>query len=142
MGRSHRKSIEGRAVIDQYDADYFMRGKQTGKSLYEDYHWMPQLTTRMVRVIVEHLGITSGDKILDFGCARGYLVKAFRLMGYCSWGLDISQWAIENCDPDVKGWVGLIGDESKRDAPDWIIAKDVLEHVKCLDGTIRELTYS
>ena len=32
----------------QYDEDYFLRGKQTGKSLYEDYRWLPELTRPMV----------------------------------------------------------------------------------------------
>ena len=53
----------------QYDADYFLRGKETGKSLYENYRWLPDLTTPMVCSIISHLGIRSGDTILDFGCA-------------------------------------------------------------------------
>ena len=65
-----------------YDADYFLRGKQTGRSLYENYRWLPDLTIPMVAAMIRHLGIKPDDKILDFGCARGYVVKAFREMGY------------------------------------------------------------
>src|ERR1019366_3070489 len=61
-----------------YDADYYLRGKQTGVSLYEDYRWMPELTVPMVGAIRDHLFIEQGETVLDFGCARGYIVKAFR----------------------------------------------------------------
>lgn len=120
---------------DLYDADYYLHGRETGKSLYENYRWMPELTVPMCRRIVEHCGILPDDTILDFGCARGYVVRALRHLGFDAEGIDISQWAIDHCDP-------LIGDYvSCRDLPereyDWILAKDVLEH---LDGITLENT--
>lgn len=119
----------------QYTADYFLRGKQMGLSLYEDYRWMPELTVPMAHAIVNGLGIGREDVVLDFGCSRGYLVKALRLLGYRnSFGVDASPWAVENCDPDVRGFVSL-GTEVKGEY-DWIIAKDVLEHVESLPQTI------
>ncbi len=75
---------------EQYDADYFLRGKATGKSLYEDYRWMPGLTIPMVRSMISHLGIANADMVLDFGCARGYVVRAFRELGYLAYGYDTS----------------------------------------------------
>lgn len=117
---------------EQYDADYFLRGKQTGKSLYENYRWMPELTIPMCQRIVEHCGIERDDTILDFGCARGYVVRALRRMGYYAWGCDTSKWAIDNCDPIVRKYL----DMGITAAFDWIIAKDVLEHVVDLADTI------
>lgn len=120
---------------DIYDANYFLRGKETGKSLYENYHWIPELTLPMCRAIIDFCGIRQTDTILDFGCARGYVVKALRQLGYEATGIDISKWAIEHCDPAVMEHV------SCRALPeaevDWIIAKDVLEH---LDGLTLEKT--
>ena len=49
----------------QYDEDYFLHGKQTGKSLYEDYRWIPEATIPMVQVIINYLGIQKTDSILD-----------------------------------------------------------------------------
>src|SRR3954469_1999410 len=92
-------------IGDQFDSDYFLHGKQTGKSLYEDYRWMPELTIPMVERMIAHLGIVKGDTILDFGCARGYAVRAFQQLGYDAWGIDCSGWAIENCDKAVVGRV-------------------------------------
>lgn len=134
----------------QYDADYFLRGKQTGKSLYEDYRWIPDLTVPMARRIVEYLGIDGvgtgnyslgTDVVLDFGCARGYLVKALRQLGHNAYGVDVSEWAVENCDPEVKMYVGQTN-AAAYSLPfvDWIITKDVLEHVTSIFDTIDILT--
>lgn len=114
-----------------YDEDYFLRGRETGKSLYENYRWMPELTTRMVEAIIAHLGIKRKDSVLDFGCARGYVVKAFRRLGYEAFGVDISEWAIKNADEEVKPFLNW-SENSPPALPeefDWIIAKDVLEHI-------------
>ena len=120
---------------DVYDSDYFLRGKQTGKSLYVDYSWKPDLTIPMVCSIIRHLGILCDHTIVDFGCARGYTVRAFSEMGYVCHGVDSSKWAVENCDPTVVGNIQH-GTELKSDY-DWVIAKDVLEHVpnvrQCID---------
>lgn len=123
-----------------YDADYFLRGKESGKSLYTNYQWLPQLTIPMVRAIVQHCGIKKQDHILDFGCARGYMVRAFREEGYFARGYDVSKWAIENADETVYHYLtsrpelALIGRNC-----DWVIAKDVLEHVENVDMTVDTL---
>lgn len=110
-----------------YDADYFLHGKESGKSLYEDYHWLPDLTIPMAGTIANLLGIRKDQSILDFGCARGYVVKAFRLLGFEAYGVDASEWAIENGDPEVRNCLQVGTRPYGRYS--WIIAKDVLEHV-------------
>ena len=127
--------------VNVYDEDYYMRGKETGKSLYENYTWRPELTIPMVASMIRHLGIRLEDSILDFGCARGYTVRAFREMGYDVWGYDTSKWAIDNADELVKDYVKgdstLFTDETTHF--DWIIAKDVLEHVENTADVIADL---
>ena len=111
-----------------YDEDYFMRGQETKKSLYTSYSWKPELTIPMAAVIVRHCGIENSDIIVDYGCARGYVVKALRELGYTAYGLDVSTWAIDNCDPEVRKYVSRMWDVVPYKI-DWFIAKDVLEHV-------------
>lgn len=125
-------------MSEMYDEDYFLRGKQTGKSLYENYRWLPELTIPMARTIAEHLKLLPSYSVLDFGCARGYLVKAFRFEGYKAFGYDTSEWALANCDRGVASYVHYRM-EAKYD---WIIAKDVLEHVPNLMNTIAQLIES
>ncbi len=135
-------------ITNRYDEDYFLRGKETGKSLYENYHWMPDLTIPMVGRIVAHLGIAKGERVLDFGCARGYVVKALRLLGHEAFGVDISEWAIRNADEDTKTYLtlmnglGSVTPSLDNEEFDWIIAKDVLEHVYYVAHTVTALMHA
>lgn len=124
-----------------YDEDYFLRGKETGKSLYENYRYLPELSVPMCHAISDHLGLLETDVVLDYGCARGYVVKAFReALHIEAYGVDISQWAIDNCDDAVDGWVSCT--DKIPPGMDWIIAKDVLEHVPNVADVISEMLES
>ncbi len=120
-----------------YDEDYFINGKQSGKSLYENYRWLPKETKFMANAIAEYLSLNRGDRILDYGCARGYLVKAFRSLGFKAFGCDISEYAISNCHPEVSDYLSLVDEEiSFSKLPydfqsrfDFLISKDMLEHI-------------
>lgn len=127
--------LKDNIVSTVYDADYFIHGKQSGKSLYENYRWIPDLTLPMVRTMVQYLGIKRTNSILDFGCARGYIVRALCEMKYDAWGYDISKWAIENCDETIRRRVS----SSIMGYHDWFIAKDVLEHIPQVADTITHL---
>lgn len=111
-----------------FDEDYYLRGPSSGKSNYENYGWLPDETIPMAQMMMRALGVAPGDTLLDFGAARGYLVKAFRILGVDSNGYDISEWAVQNCDADVKEHVST---ELKADpmSYDYIVAKDCLEHI-------------
>ena len=130
--------------MNQFTEEYFLRGRDSGLSLYDNYRWMPELTIPMVRAIIEHLGLDKRDHILDFGCARGYVVRAFHELGFRNTlGVDISEWAIENCDPSIKKMVFHLSSYSLyrkgQHFPDWVIAKDVLEHVDEVANTVDAL---
>ena len=91
----------------------------------------------MTEVIVKHLGIKTDDTVVDYGCARGYTVKALRMLYYKGYGVDISKWAIENCDTDVVEYVKLSPVLTTN--YDWVIAKDVLEHVPNVRQCVKHL---
>jgi hypothetical protein len=116
-----------------FDADYFERGVETGKSGYQNYSWLPELTIKMAHHLVLSLPISADDAVLDFGCAKGFLVKALRLLDIQAFGVDVSKYAIEQVDPAVRGYCELI---SGVDDPrcfsrpyDWVVSKDVFEHL-------------
>jgi SAM-dependent methyltransferase len=119
-----------------YDKDYFERGIELGISNYENYHWLGKPTLDYCRAIIKFLHLKKGSTLLDFGCAKGYYVKAFRLLGIDAWGSDASEYAISNCDPDVQYWLEwteswkVYAGEIKFDL---IFCKDVLEHISNLD---------
>lgn len=127
-------------MSETFDSDYYLRGKETGKSNYENYGWRPELTMAYALHLKNHLWLSPQDIILDYGCARGYLVRALRQMRFKAIGHDISKWAIENCDSVVREYIF-------NEFPcglgffDWIHAKDVMEHVQSteIEGLIASL---
>lgn len=110
-----------------YQRDYFERGIETKTSLYSNYRWIPELTVPMASVMVDYLDIKRGQKVLDIGCAKGYLVKALRWMGREAYGFDISDYALKMADSEVKKYL-------TKEPPDmefhFGIAKDVFEHIR------------
>lgn len=113
---------------ETFDEAYFMDGVKQKKSNFENYHWMPEQTLAYAIYVQRHLGIQGDHTLLDVGCARGFFVKAMRMMGIKAFGHDISKWAIANCDPEVREFVS---NELKAEpmSYDWITLKDVCEHI-------------
>jgi cyclopropane fatty-acyl-phospholipid synthase-like methyltransferase len=112
-----------------YNEDYYERGVELGISGYSNFRWMPEMTIPVCYRMIEYLGINSTDTILDFGCAKGYVVKGFRLLFKEAYGYDISEYAISKADEDVKPYL-LTGDVTHiEERFDWLIAKDVFEHI-------------
>lgn len=124
--------------MSDFDKDYFERGLQTGKSAYENYRWIPEMTIPFAYELIRHLEIKRSDNILDFGTAKGYLVKAFRLLHYKAYGTDISQYALKEAPLDVKPYLYDWNQYPKlykqqawiNPGWNWIIAKDVFEHIE------------
>lgn len=110
-----------------YDADYFLNGVATGKSNYVNYSWQEGPTMALAKRVIEVMGIRPGDTFLDYGCARGYLVKALRRLGIEAFGHDISEWAIQNCDPEVRHVVSATRFDEMQ--VDHLWSKDTLEHI-------------
>lgn len=110
----------------EYGEQYFENGIAAGVSLYQNYRWLPELTLPMAHHIIQHLGLRAGDSLLDFGCAKGYLVKALRMLGVDAYGCDTSEYAIECADSEIFRYV--FWGEIPQSA-DWIFSKDTLEHL-------------
>lgn len=117
-----------------YDENYFLRGEASGRSNYTDYRWMEERTIAFARRLVDHLGIQRGQTFLDVGCALGFTVKALRRIGVQAWGYDISEWAINNCDPEITPYVRT---SSWPGHFDYMLLKDVAEHLE--PGQLRDL---
>ncbi len=117
---------------DSFNEDYFQNGIKTGKSLYDRYRWLPELSMSMCMSMIDYLGIKREDRILDYGCSRGYLVKAMRLLHRIAYGTDISEYAINDCDNEVEGFLRILNPDGTipfKTPFDFGISKDVMEHV-------------
>jgi SAM-dependent methyltransferase len=79
---------------------------------------------------MHHLGIRPPSRVLDFGCAKGYVVKSLRLLGIDAYGCDISHYAVGAAPEDTRPYLKVIQNSSEiAEKYDWILAKDVLEHI-------------
>ena len=92
-----------RDVALKFGKEYFDGDRTQGYGGYRyDGRWIP-----VAKRFVATWGLKPGDKVLDIGCAKGFLVKD--LLAVCPglevYGIDISKYAIENCEPEAKGRV-------------------------------------
>ena len=99
--REAGKSSEVIAVAKQFGRDYFDGPREYGYGGYRyDGRWVP-----VAHDIVAHFALSPGMRVLDVGCAKGFLVKD--LMQVCpgleAFGLDISGYALAHSEPEVAG---------------------------------------
>jgi SAM-dependent methyltransferase len=135
----------------EFNEDYYERGVEMGISGYSNYRWMPELTIPMCYEISEILKLNDNETILDFGCAKGYVVKGFRLLHKQAYGVDISSYAVGQAPSDVRQYLDVInpGDNIPILHSNgllhytWILAKDVLEHVpyESIDPLLKQLRF-
>ena len=94
---------EAAKIAKRFDFDYWDGDRKFGYGGYRyDGRWRP-----FAEKLVAHYGLKPGDRILDIGCGKGFLVHDFRqtLPGVHAEGIDISEYAIANAMPEVKGLV-------------------------------------
>jgi SAM-dependent methyltransferase len=103
------------AISKQYGEMYFDGPREYGYGGYRyDGRWIP-----VARDIIDHFGLKPGMRVLDVGCAKGFLVKDLMLAcpGLEAFGLDISYYAIMHGEPEVIGRLHL-GTAEKLVFPD------------------------
>jgi SAM-dependent methyltransferase len=115
QARGTAKTREIIEISRQYGELYFDGPRDYGYGGYRyDGRWVP-----VAGDIVRHFGLEPGDRVLDVGCAKGFLVKD--LMSVCpglqAFGVDISEYALMHCEPEVVGRLHL-GNALKLPFPD------------------------
>jgi ubiquinone/menaquinone biosynthesis C-methylase UbiE len=103
------------AIAKQYGEMYWDGPREYGYGGYRyDGRWRP-----VARDIIAHFGLKPGNRVLDVGCGKGFLVKDLILEcpGLEAFGLDVSLYALMNCEKDVIGRLHL-GTGEKMPFPD------------------------
>ncbi|MBN2382785.1 class I SAM-dependent methyltransferase [bacterium] len=71
-------------------------------------------------------------RVLEIGCAMGYLLRQLVAYGYDAYGLDFSQYCIERVPAEIKGRVrqaDLLAIPFQNASFDLVIGLDILEHL-------------
>jgi ubiquinone/menaquinone biosynthesis C-methylase UbiE len=129
-----------------YDQDYYMSGNKSGYG-GKFLPYTDGLNLIFRRDLARKIKSAWDPKnMLEIGCATGILSQVMREFGVEAYGIDISNWAIENSNPSIRPFL-TVGDitvdlqKYKDQEFDLVTAMDVLEHIekKTLPRVIGEI---
>ncbi|MBI36939.1 MAG: glycosyl transferase, family 2 [Alphaproteobacteria bacterium] len=107
-----------------YDENYYQNG--CGIPYERNKHWL-NFFGAIADEIIRSL---NPQKVLDAGCAWGFLVESLWDRGVESWGIDISDYAIDKVRPDMKKYCSVRSLTQPIDSKfDLITCIEVLEHI-------------
>jgi SAM-dependent methyltransferase len=86
---------EHRAVARQFGEEFFDGDRLFG---YGGYGYHPRFWTDTVQRFKEHYGLADDARILDVGCAKGFMLRDFKRIypDLTVAGIDVSEYAISN----------------------------------------------
>lgn len=127
----------------KWDFDYWDGDRRIN---YGGYKYMPGRWEKVARAMADHYGIKPGDKILDVGCGKGFLLYDFTLVvpGVEVYGIDVSQYAIDNAKEEVRDRL-TVGSATRLPWPDrhfdLVYSLNTLHNLHCydLDPALREI---
>ena len=87
-----------------------------------------------VKEIINFYNLKKGDKVLEVGCAKGFLLVEFFKKSMKVFGIDNSSYAKKNSHPFIKNKIKKhdieLGLPYKDNFFDFVICKEVLPHIK------------
>jgi SAM-dependent methyltransferase len=113
---------------------------------YGGYRYMEGRWEKVARAMAEHYGIKPGDRILDVGCGKAFLLFDFTKVvpGVEVHGIDISEYAIANSKEEVRDRL-QVGNATALPFPDGhfdlVFSITTLHNLHCydLDKALREI---
>ena len=111
-----------------YDQDYY-EGVTSNYSNGYEWDELGQLFVAAARLLTNGL-FPEATRYLDFGCARGFLVRALREHGVEAWGVDHSPYCLETAEAEAKPYmVASVEDLPSNTTFDVVTAFETLEHL-------------
>jgi ubiquinone/menaquinone biosynthesis C-methylase UbiE len=99
--RGNQITEEHRAVARQFGKEFFDGERLYG---YGGYGYHPRFWTDTVARFRDYYDLAPDARILDVGCAKGFMLYDFKLLmpDATLTGIDVSEYAIENAHEGVK----------------------------------------
>ena len=126
---------EDRAVARKFDIEYFDGDRLTG---YGGYNYSPRFWTETVAHIKDFYNLDDNSKILDIGCAKGYMMHDLSLLipGAEIKGVDVSNYAKENSIESMQDNI-MVANANNLPFPDdyfdLVIAINTLHNLPLID---------
>jgi len=114
--RVSSKTDDDRKIAREFGREFFDGERRHG---YGGFSYNPKYWSQVVKDFIEFYGLESNDSILDIGCGKGFMLYDFLSVNpkLKVKGIDISNYAIENCMTEVKQYVS-VGNAKKLDFKD------------------------
>lgn len=130
-------------LAKKWDFDYWDGDRRIN---YGGYRYMPGRWEKVARALVDHYGIKPGDRILDIGCGKGFLLYDLTLVvpGVEVYGIDVSEYAIRHAKEEVRDRL-KVGNATSLPWPDkhfdLVVSIQTLHNLHCydLDKALREM---
>jgi len=86
----------------EYEFDYWDGDRRFG---YGGYQYLPGRWRPVAEALIEHYGLQPGDKVLDVGCGKAFLLYEMQLLipELQLVGFDVSAHGLTDCHPDYDG---------------------------------------
>ena len=106
FARAEEKTEEIRAVARQFGKDFFDGDRKHG---YGGFSYHPRFWQPVIPTFQKHFNLTPQSSLLDVGCGKGFMMHdlAELIPGITVKGIDISKYAIDNTNEDMKPHVQI-----------------------------------
>ena len=126
---------QDRAIARKFDVEYFDGDRLTG---YGGYNYSPRFWTDTVAHIKDFYHLDDNSKILDIGCAKGFMMHDLSLLipGAEIKGVDVSNYAKENAIESMQDNI-VVANANNLPFPDnyfdLVIAINTLHNLPLID---------
>ncbi len=88
-------------LAKKWDYDYWDGDRRIN---YGGYRYVEGRWEKVARAMADHYGLKAGEKILDVGCGKGFLLYDFTKVvpGIEVFGIDVSEYAISHAKEEIK----------------------------------------
>lgn len=131
------------ALAKQWGYDYWDGDRRIN---YGGYRYLEGRWEKVARAMAAHYGLKAGDRVLDIGCGKGFLVYDFTkaVPGIDIHGIDVSEYAIANAKEEVRDRL-RVGSATRLPWPDrhfdFVYSLNTLHNLHCydLEPALREM---